>query len=69
MGFGFPSLSQSKTSPFFTALTKQNEQYGVMGSRFSRKSDSGSEITIGGVNPAGFKGALVTFILKRSHIR
>ncbi|PLW16852.1 hypothetical protein PCANC_09453 [Puccinia coronata f. sp. avenae] len=60
MGFGFPSLSQSKTSPFFTALTKQNEQYGVMGSRFSRKSDSGSEITIGGVNPAGFKGAFTT---------
>ncbi|KAA1119092.1 hypothetical protein PGT21_014932 [Puccinia graminis f. sp. tritici] len=60
MGFGFPSLSQSKATPFFTALTKANGQQGVMGSRFSRKSDRGSEITIGGVNPAAFVGSFTT---------
>ncbi|KAH9462095.1 hypothetical protein Pst134EA_004943 [Puccinia striiformis f. sp. tritici] len=60
MGFGFPSLSQSKATPFFTALTKTSDQQGVMGSRFSRKSDVGSEITIGGVNPAAFVGPFTT---------
>ena len=60
MGFGFPSLSQSKATPFFTALTKASGQQGVMGSRFSRKSDVGSEITIGGVNPAAFVGPFTT---------
>ncbi|KNZ56156.1 hypothetical protein VP01_2482g2 [Puccinia sorghi] len=60
MGFGFPSLSQSKNAPFFTALTKTNQQLGVLGSRFSRKSDRGSEITIGGVNPEAFRGPFTT---------
>lgn len=60
MGFGFPSLSQSKNTPFFTALTKTNQQLGVLGSRFSRKSDRGSEITIGGVNPEAFRGPFTT---------
>ncbi|WAQ82343.1 hypothetical protein PtA15_2A660 [Puccinia triticina] len=54
------TLSQSKATPFFTALTKASGQQGVMGSRFSRKSDVGSEITIGGVNPAAFVGPFTT---------
>jgi hypothetical protein len=68
MGFGFPSLSQSKATPFFTALTKASGQQGVMGSRFSRKSDRGSEITIGGVNPAAFVGSWVIFPLRIHNI-
>lgn len=58
MGFGFPSLAQSKTVPFFTAMTQSNERQGVIGARFSRKSETGSELTIGGANPAAYRGAL-----------
>ncbi|POW15095.1 hypothetical protein PSTT_02392 [Puccinia striiformis] len=53
-------IIKSEATPFFTALTKTSDQQGVMGSRFSRKSDVGSEITIGGVNPAAFVGPFTT---------
>lgn len=56
MGFGFPSLSQSKTDPFFTTLTKQDPMQGIIGTKFVGRSLSGSELTIGGINPAAFRG-------------
>ncbi|WAR53195.1 hypothetical protein PtB15_2B626 [Puccinia triticina] len=46
MGFGFPSLSQSKATPFFTALTKASGQQGVMGSRFSPEIEDFSFTTL-----------------------
>ncbi|EGG12385.1 aspartic peptidase A1 [Melampsora larici-populina 98AG31] len=60
MGFGFPSLSQSKTDPFFTTLTKADPQMGVIGTKFVGRSVSGSELTIGGVNPLSFRGPFTT---------
>ncbi|CAH7688937.1 aspartic peptidase A1 [Phakopsora pachyrhizi] len=60
MGFAFPSLSQSQTTPFFTALTASDPQQGIIGTKFVGRSVAGSELTIGGVNPASFKGQFTT---------
>ncbi|KAH9823191.1 aspartic peptidase A1 [Melampsora americana] len=60
MGFGFPSLSQSKSDPFFTTLTKADPQMGVIGTKFVGRSVSGSELTLGGVNPLSFRGPFTT---------
>lgn len=56
MGLGFPSLAQSKNEPFFTTLTKADPQQGVVGTKFVGRTVTGSELTLGGVDPQAYRG-------------
>ena len=56
MGMGFPALSVFGEDPFFTTLVNQGQVAGQFGVKLA---DSGSELTLGGVNNDLFTGDFV----------
>ena len=55
MGMGFQSISQMNVPPFFQTLMKQNKVSSAQFS-FNLDSHSGSELYLGGANPAKYQG-------------
>ncbi|CAE6436259.1 unnamed protein product [Rhizoctonia solani] len=58
MGLAFPSLAESKQTPYFTNLAKLSPTQGMMSFKFVGKNAPGSELTVGGMDTAAFTGQI-----------